>query len=67
MYGYAIRRACFVGNGRRLVMPAFGAAAGGRNVLDEAFRPLFGTGGMAVWMRGEEGLYPVATRFLAPD
>jgi metallophosphoesterase superfamily enzyme len=67
MYGYAIRRACFVGNGRRLVMPAFGASAGGRNVLDEAFRPLFGTGGMAVWMRGEEGLYPVATRFLAPD
>jgi DNA ligase-associated metallophosphoesterase len=67
MYGYAIRRACFVGNGRRLVMPAFGASGGGCNVLDEAFRPLFGTGGMAVWMLGEEGLYPVATRFLAGD
>ena len=67
MYGYAIRRACFVGNGRRLVMPAFGASAGGCNVLDEAFRPLFGTAGMAVWMLGEEGLYPLATRFLAAD
>jgi len=67
MYGYSIRRACFVGNGRRLVMPAFGAFAGGLNVLDDAFRPLFGNGGMAVWMLGHEGLYPVATRLLAAD
>jgi DNA ligase-associated metallophosphoesterase len=67
MYGYTIRRACFVGNGRRLLMPAFGAAGGGTNVLDEAFRPLLGSTGMAVWMLGEEGLYPVATRFLAED
>src|SRR5262245_50329553 len=67
MYGYSIRRACFVGTGRRLVMPAFGAVAGGLNVLDDAFRPLFGNGGMAVWMLGQEGLYPVATRFLEAD
>jgi len=67
MYGYSIRRACFVGNGRRLVMPAFGAFTGGLNVLDDAFRPLFGSGGMAVWMLGQEGLYPVATRFLTGD
>jgi hypothetical protein len=67
MYGYAIRRACFVGNGRRLVMPAFGAPTAGRNVLDDAFRPLFGDGGMSVWLLGEEGLYPVATRLLADD
>jgi len=67
MYGHAIRRACFVGNGRRLVMPAFGAVAGGTNVLDDAFRPLFPGGGMAVWMLGQEALYPVATRFLAGD
>jgi DNA ligase-associated metallophosphoesterase len=67
MYGYTIRRPCFVGNGRRLVMPAFGAFAGGLNVLDDAFQPLFGNGGMAVWMLGQEGLYPVATRFLSGD
>jgi metallophosphoesterase superfamily enzyme len=67
IYGYSLRRACFVGNGRRLVMPAFGAAADGRNVLDEAFRPLFGSGGMAVWLLGHGGLYPVAARFLASD
>jgi uncharacterized protein len=67
MYGYSIRRPCFVGNGRRLVMPAFGAFAGGLNVLDDAFQPLFGNGGMAVWMLGQEALYPVATRFLSGD
>jgi len=67
LYGTSIRRACFVGNGRRLVMPAFGAFTGGLNVLDAAFRPLFGDGGMAVWMLGRDGLYPVATRFLTGD
>ena len=67
MHGYVIRRPCFVANGRRLVMPAFGAFAGGLNVLDEAFHPLFGDGGMAVWMLGQEGLYPVATRLLSQD
>jgi metallophosphoesterase superfamily enzyme len=67
MYGYSLRRACFVGNRQRLVMPAFGATAGGINVLDAPFRALFGSAGMAVWMLGEEGLYPVATRLLAED
>jgi uncharacterized protein len=67
MYGYSIRRACFAGNGRRLVMPAFGTSAEGLNVLDDTFRPLFPGGGMAVWMLGQEALYPVAPRFLAGD
>ena len=67
MYGTTIRRPCFVGNGRRLVMPAFGAFTGGLNVLDDAFQPLFGNGGMGVWMLGQDGLYPVATRLLSAD
>jgi metallophosphoesterase superfamily enzyme len=67
MYGYTLRRACFAGSGRRLVMPAFGASAEGLNVLDDAFRPLFPGGGMAVWMLGQEAIYPVATRFLVGD
>jgi hypothetical protein len=48
-------------------MPAFGAFAGGLNVLDEAFQPLFGCGGIAVWMLGQDGLYPVAPRLLSQD
>lgn len=62
--GHTIRRPCFVGNGRRLVMPAFGAYTGGLNILDDAFEPLFGNDGMHVYMLGHEGLYPVATRLL---
>jgi uncharacterized protein len=67
VHGTALRRPCFVGNGRRLVLPAFGAFAGGLNILNMAFEPLFGTDGMAVWMLGQDGLYPVATRLLRDD
>lgn len=67
VYGTSIRRPCFVGNGLRLILPAFGAFTGGLNVLDDAFRPLFGDDGLAVWMLGEEGLYPVASRQLRAD
>jgi DNA ligase-associated metallophosphoesterase len=33
---------CFVGDERRLILPAFGAYAGGLDVLDPAIRQLFG-------------------------
>jgi DNA ligase-associated metallophosphoesterase len=67
MHGYSIRRPCFVANGLRIILPAFGTFAGGLNVLDAAFEPLFGNDGMSVWMLGQEGLYPVATRLLRED
>jgi uncharacterized protein len=67
VHGTALRRPCFAGNGLRLVMPAFGAFTGGLNILDAAFEPLFGNDGMSVWMLGQEGVYPVATRLLRED
>jgi hypothetical protein len=67
LHGHSFRRPCFVSNGLRLVMPAFGTFTGGLNILDTAFEPLFGSDGMAVWMLGQEGLYPVASRLLKPD
>lgn len=67
VHGCAIRRPSFVGNGLRLVLPAFGTYAGGLNVLDEAFEPLFGNDGMSIWMLGQEGLYPIASRLLRED
>jgi DNA ligase-associated metallophosphoesterase len=67
VHGYTLRRPCFVGNGRRLVMPAFGTFTGGLNVLEPPFEPLFGNDGLRVWMLGQEGLYPVATRLLRED
>jgi DNA ligase-associated metallophosphoesterase len=36
-----VRRRCFVTDGERLILPAFGAYAGGLNVLDRAFAGLF--------------------------
>ena len=41
-YGRGVRRRCFVTDGRRLVMPAFGAFAGGLDVRDAAIAGLFG-------------------------
>ena len=67
LHGHTFRRPCFVSNGLRLVMPAFGTFTGGLNILDTAFEPLFGNEGLAVWMLGQEGLYPVAPRLLRPD
>jgi DNA ligase-associated metallophosphoesterase len=40
--GGTVRRRCFVTDGRRIVLPAFGAYAGGLNVKNAAFAPLFG-------------------------
>ena len=67
LYGHALRRPCFIGNRLRLVLPAFGTFTGGLNVLDQAFLPLFGNDGFGVWMLGQEGVYPVATRHLAGE
>lgn len=43
-----IRRRCFVSDGERLVMPAFGAFAGGLNVRDAAFDGLFRRAPLAI-------------------
>ncbi|HEY0052317.1 MAG TPA: ligase-associated DNA damage response endonuclease PdeM [Caulobacteraceae bacterium] len=40
-YGAGVRRRCFLTDGRRMILPAFGAYAGGLNVLDRAFAGLF--------------------------
>ena len=36
----SVRRRCFVTDGERLILPAFGAYAGGLNIRDPAFTPL---------------------------
>lgn len=65
--GASVRRKCFVADGWRLVMPAFGAYAGGLNVLDRAFLPVFAQRPFLVWMLGRSGVYPLARRQLLPD
>lgn len=65
--GAAIRRRCFATDGRRLVMPAFGAYTGGLNVLDAAFGPLFMRDALEAWMMGRADVYPVLGSLLLPD
>lgn len=67
LHGYTIRRPCFIGNGLRLILPAFGSFTGGLNILSDAFEPMFRNDGFSVWMMGQEGLYPVAPRLLKGD
>lgn len=42
-YGARVRRRCFLTDGSRMVLPAFGAYAGGLNVVDPALAGLFQT------------------------
>jgi DNA ligase-associated metallophosphoesterase len=65
--GRALRRRCFATDGARVVLPAFGAYAGGLNVRDSAFGGLFATDALTAWMLGETGVYAVAGWGLRPD
>jgi DNA ligase-associated metallophosphoesterase len=65
--GRAIGRRCFASDGRRLVMPAFGAYAGGLNVRDRAFMSLFGTLTFTAHMLGERRLFAFRAENCLPD
>jgi uncharacterized protein len=58
--GRAVSRRCFASDGRRLVMPAFGAYAGGLNVRDRAIVSLFGALSFTAHMMGERRIYAFA-------
>ena len=54
--GKVVVRRAFIEDGRRLVMPAFGAYAGGLDAEDDALRPLFPRGYVA-HVLGRTGVY----------
>jgi metallophosphoesterase superfamily enzyme len=58
--GHTLTRRCFVGDGARLVMPAFGAYAGGLNIRHPAFIQLFGTLAFTAHVLGQRRLYAFA-------
>jgi DNA ligase-associated metallophosphoesterase len=66
MRGRAVRRRCFALSTRRCVMPAMGAYAGGLNLRDAAFRPLFG-GRLSAHLIGDGRLFRIDPRLLLPD
>jgi hypothetical protein len=66
-HGKKVRRKCFVSDGARLVVPAFGVYAGGLNVLDKAIAGLFEDGEFNVWMLGQKKVYPASKGQLLID
>ena len=58
--GRTLMRRCFATDGRRLVMPAFGAYAGGLNIRDAAFIRVFGALAFTAHLIGGKRLYAFA-------
>ena len=65
--GKSVRRRCFAGDGLRLILPAFGAYAGGLDVRDGAFGGLFAEDSFRAFMLGDDRVYPVGRRSLRAD
>ena len=57
--GGSVTRPCFVADGRRVMLPAFGAYTGGLDVRDSAIARLFPRGGR-VFLLGRERLFSFA-------
>lgn len=64
--GRSVRRRCFAGDGKRMVMPAFGAFTGSLNVLDPAYAGLFRRDSLMAYMMGRDRVFPIAGSLLRP-
>src|SRR5690606_5004433 len=62
--GRSVRRKCFAGDGYRMILPSFGAYAGGLDVLDPAFHGLFRGDSFRAFLLGDERVYAVGPRAL---
>ena len=63
----SLRRRCFVSDGTRCILPAFGAYAGGLNLRDQAFAPLFPTRAPVAHVLGRDRVYSVAQEQCSAD
>jgi uncharacterized protein len=64
--GRNVRRRCFATDGTRMVLPAFGAYAGGLNICDAAFAPVFPQGAAALVL-GKDRVLPILPERLIAD
>jgi hypothetical protein len=61
--GRALTRRCFAASDRRLILPAFGAYAGGLNIRHSAFTRVFGSPAFTVHLIGDRNIFSLpATR-----
>jgi uncharacterized protein len=63
----SIRRRCFLSDRTRCILPAFGAYAGGLNLHDRAFAPLFAGRERIAHVMGRERVYRISHRQCLPD
>jgi len=63
----SLRRKCFVSDGERCVLPAFGAYAGGLNIRDAAFAPLFRARPIIAHVLGSNRVFAVGERNCVGD
>ncbi|MDP4593236.1 MAG: ligase-associated DNA damage response endonuclease PdeM [Beijerinckiaceae bacterium] len=57
-YG-SVRRKCFVSDGRRCILPAFGAYTGGLNFRSQAFAGLFAAADIIAHVLGSDRIYAI--------
>ena len=62
--GRRFRRRCFVGDGTRLILPAFGVFTGGLDLFDDAFAGLF-LKTITAFLLGDDAVYAFPERHLA--
>jgi hypothetical protein len=65
MEGRSQRRRCFLADHERMILPAFGAYAGGLNVLDKAYADVFVE--PVTYALGRRGVYSIPRARLLPD
>jgi DNA ligase-associated metallophosphoesterase len=58
--GRGLRRRCFATDGRRMVMPAFGAYAGGLNIRHRAFAKVFDGHAFTAHVMGDDRVFAIA-------
>jgi DNA ligase-associated metallophosphoesterase len=58
--GRSVERRCFAADGERVVMPAFGAYAGGLSIRDVAFAKIFQSLGFMAHVLGDRRLHAIA-------
>ena len=63
----SVRRRCFISDGERCVMPAFGAFAGGLNFRDLAFAQLFGSRALTAHVLGRTHVFRIPEERCLPD
>jgi uncharacterized protein len=65
--GRVMRRRCFVSDGTRCILPAFGAYAGGLNIRDPAFAPYFAAASARAYVLGADRLYRLSADHCLAD